>query len=95
MSDYRLTRRQLHLILLSSVAALGAPSTAQQTAATGPPELPWITSWLKTPLPSEQAQKVFETLQSLSKTLNSLRSYRLPEGSEPAFHFKPTVPTKR
>jgi hypothetical protein len=53
-----------------------------------------IIAWLSAPMPPEQAQQVAEAVKALQKTLETLRAYPLPEGSEPAFTFQP-LPPKR
>lgn len=91
MNGFVLTRRQFHLALMTSAAALAARSKAQQPS-TQPADaalVDSVNSWLPAPMPSEQAQKVAEAVKSMQKTLANLRAYPLPEGSEPAFLFQP------
>ena len=86
-----MTRRQFHMLLMTSAAALAARSRAQepsvQTADASPASA--VNAWLSAPMPPEQAQKVAEAVKSMQKTLESLRACPLPEGSEPAFVFHP------
>lgn len=91
MNGFVLTRRQFHLALMTSAAALAARSKAQepsvQPAEASPASA--VNAWLPAPMPSEQAQKVAEAVKSMQKTLEILRAHPLPEGSEPAFVFHP------
>ncbi|GBC97448.1 hypothetical protein HRbin16_03271 [bacterium HR16] len=91
MNRFALTRRQFHLALMTSAAALAARSKAQESPAQPADTSPTsaVNSWLPVPMPPEQAQKVAEAVKSMQKTLESLRSCPLPEGSEPAFVFHP------
>lgn len=91
-----MTRREFHLALMTSAAALAARSGAQEpfTQPTDAPSVAAIHAWLPASLPPEQMQKVAETVRAMRKTLQDLRAYPLPEGSEPAFVFQPCSPRK-
>ncbi|MDW8103991.1 MAG: hypothetical protein RMM06_05225 [Armatimonadota bacterium] len=97
MSNFPVTRRQFHLALFGSALALAVPNAAQPE----PPAAPvasavadLINAMLPAPMPPEQAKRVSETVQSLRKTAEALRSHLLPEGSEPALLFQP-LPVRR
>lgn len=90
MSKPLMTRRQFHLALMTSGIALAAGSRAQEPSAPSTDSVSAVVNaWLPAPMPPEQVQKVAETVQSMRKTLESLRACSLPEGSEPAFVFQP------
>ncbi|MDW8320291.1 MAG: hypothetical protein RMM08_02915, partial [Armatimonadota bacterium] len=91
MNSLSITRRQFHLVMLTSAVALTGRSGAQEPSIQ-PEEascMAAVNAWLPAPMPPEQARKVAEAVRSMQKTLESLRACRLPEGSEPAFVFQP------
>lgn len=87
MSKSSITRRQFNRMLVASAVSWNAQGRAQEPASQ--PAEDSIHAWLPAPMPAEQAQKIAEALKSLQKTLEKLRAYPLPEGSEPAFTFHP------
>lgn len=87
MSKPSITRRQFNRMLVASAVSWNAQGRAQESASQ--PAEDSINAWLPAPMPAEQAQKVVEAVKSLQKTQEKLRTYPLPEGSEPALTFHP------
>jgi hypothetical protein len=90
-----MTRREFHFALFAAAAAFSVPDMGQEVEQKAEDMSPAsINAWLPAPMPPEQAQQVTEAVKALQKTLETLRAYPLPEGSEPAFTFQP-LPPKR
>jgi HPt (histidine-containing phosphotransfer) domain-containing protein len=90
-----MTRREFHFALFAAAAALSVPSVGQEAERKAEdPASASVNAWLPAPMPPEQAQQVTETVKALQKTLQTLRAYPLPEGSELALTFHP-LPPKR
>lgn len=88
-----MTRRQFGVMLMTSAVALSAQAAGRgaSTSPTGDMWIALIHSHLRSPMPAELASQVAEAVESLQRTVDALRSHSLPEGSEPAFTFRPTL----